>query len=142
MPHPALIDDFLDELMEGLRDGGTLTKLLAGTGLTVNHFYQRLKTNPELQQRYAQVRQDAAMKRADYADFKADEWIEDPDCPAPIRIAWLKKNHPGFRDKTEITFDNTPDSLERATLAELRAMLAEAKGESPPELESGEPGAD
>lgn len=139
MAHPALIDDFIEELMQGIREGKTLHAILAGTGLTVDNFYRRLKHNPELQARYAEVRQEAVQTRADKADYKADQWVEDDDCPAPIKLAWLKRHQPAFRDKMEIsgTLERT-DTLENATLDELRRMLSEAKGEPQVEIEAGD----
>ena len=138
MAHPALIDDFIDELMQGIREGKTLHAILSGTGLTVDNFYRRLKSNPDLQHRYAQVRQEAAQTRADKADFKADQWIEDEACSPQIRLAWLKRHQPAFRDKMEITgVLEHSETLENATLDELRRMLAEARGEPQAEIEAG-----
>ena len=141
MPHPALVDDFIDELLEQVRAGKTVTAALRGTGLGPNLFYQRLKTNPDLSRRYAEALQTRAGVKADKVDDLMWEVANGETPPSAVLIAVAKRWNPAYRDKLEITPGPEAGSLETASLEELRRMLAEAKGEPQPEIESAEHGA-
>lgn len=141
-PHPALVRELFDEIIDKISQGETVTEAMRGTAHNAASFYRWVQSRPEWSQRFAEARQLGAQVNADKVDKRVEELVYQ-DQPAPGTVAlWAKRHNPAYRDKLELDVStNDARPFENMTAAELEALVAqiEARVQPQPQLEAGTP---
>lgn len=73
MPHPALVDEFFDRVIEKVAAGKGISAALEDTGIASATFYRRLKGKPEMAERYTEAVALRKLQKAERYRAKADE---------------------------------------------------------------------
>lgn len=129
-------EQFLDLVMSGVDPYVAARQV--DPGLTASRFRDVLDT--EWQARYVAAKADALEARAAKADERADEWVNDPECPPAVRIVWLKRWNREFSERYHLAVEqeiaqgasgiiSSPpsivvDNLTDAEMAELESCVA------------------
>jgi hypothetical protein len=137
-PSPSDFDRWEELLVQGEEPSTAAKKL----GFTCSAF-KRASTD-----RHGAALSLSREARAYFADEKADVWVVEPDASPHLRVAWLKRNQPAFREKQELALTGPDggvlavaivDEEERASaLARKLAGLGLAVGGSDPAEPAGD----
>lgn len=123
MPHPALVDDFIDEILERVAGGQGISAAIAGLGIGPTMFYRRLHDKPELARRYQEAVAVRGQHKAEQYRAKAHE------------IA-LADGHPKQWDALKASLEaHAPEFSKRTVVEHTGTVETEFAGMSTEDLE-------
>ena len=99
--------------LERIAAGDTAADAAVAAGQqSPNPFYNRankdsLAFDPVFEGRLVEAMQERAALMADRVDEKVNEWIDDPEIGDTIRIAWMRRHNPAYREKQQVEHTGT-----------------------------------